>query len=250
MQNIALLSGLAGALISGALAYAVRLLLDRRTQRLNECAIAYVHLVRVSEFIAVEVVFCSIVPKLVPTAVLAKLSSADGAFKPSHKIAVLIAQELEKITPEQKASKREFSGVPRYVRQLLESGKAIQLSVDQLAKLPRETVYAYHKFQQAHSHLLQVGDIFAGFLENDERAGVSPDGIFQMWVTLKNFSVAARSVHLALLRHGAASKAEAHVLLNTQIADLRARLASAFSNQAKIRAALSSTEASSNGVMA
>lgn len=53
-QTLALVSGLIGALLSGAFGFGVRYLLDERNRRVAEERAAYVRLVQVSDLVAIE----------------------------------------------------------------------------------------------------------------------------------------------------------------------------------------------------
>lgn len=104
MQTVALISGLIGALISAGLSYWIRATLDRRNQKESEARLAYVYFVRISEQVAIELVVSSFIKIMAGERARESLASRDGTFEPSHKLSVLLAEEIQKLTPREAKS--------------------------------------------------------------------------------------------------------------------------------------------------
>ena len=68
----------AGAIIAASLAFYVRAKLDAHALRTAELRIAYVHYVRFSQFLAVEVAIKGLAKSLAPAAIMEKLGKSDA----------------------------------------------------------------------------------------------------------------------------------------------------------------------------
>lgn len=243
MQTAVVISGLVGALLSGVLGFAVRLYLDKRAQLDAERRIAYVYLVRVSEFVAAEVVVRSAVKVFVPASSLGELGSLDGAFEPSHKVSALIAEALTKLPADEVATNPNYRVIPRLASVMLEAAAESRLSLEQLAKLPKDAVFACHQFQNYHRHVCQVVSMWAGFFERDERYWITAEGIHDQWRALTRFADQARAVRNALIRYGAATPAQATALLSSQVNEIHRTVVSKFEDKPKVLAAEQAAEA-------
>src|SRR5450759_5116222 len=100
MQNVALFSGLIGALISSGLSYFIRATLDRHNLKEAELRITYVHFVKISQIVAIDAVAKIFLNAYATEELKAAIKSKDGLFEPSHAISVIIAQQIQKQTPE------------------------------------------------------------------------------------------------------------------------------------------------------
>jgi hypothetical protein len=240
MQLTNLISGLIGALLTAALSGLIRLWLDARAQDLAERRLAYVYLTRVVEVLAAAEVIRKIIPLFVPENVKNEWESNNKDFKPSHKICTQISLKL---IGAQKAKLNDTSDlrvIPRWVKALMESSKDIKLTPEQLSRLPRDVTYASNQFQKAYLNYIQVVELWAAFVENDECYWVTPEGIHDQWVCLVNFVQYSRKLSNALIKAGAASLREASELQDNLMSDLLAKILSKWSDKQQLAAALAS----------
>ncbi len=226
MEYVAIISGLIGALLSAGLSFWVRLILYRKSQRDAECKIAYIHLVRVSELVAAEVVIRNTIKIFVPNEVLKELISSDGAFGPSHKISVFLAEALNRWSPEEIQNDPSLRAIPRLFSTMLESAKQSRLSPEQLSKFPRDTVLAWHRLQNYNQQLSQCLELWSAYFESNVRFWVTPEGIHDQWRTLERFASVAKELSIALVRHGAATLEQAAKLLTAQVNEMHQSLVS------------------------
>ena len=192
MQNVALISGLIGALISAGLSYWIRSYLDRRNLEDAERKLAYVYFVRISDLIAIEIVITSFIKNLVGDRAQETLASKDGSFEPSHKLCVLLANEIKKLTKEKIKETPGLSIVPIFLETQLEAMSESKLSAEQLSKLPKETVLNYSLFLNYLSHLRGVVVLWIAFFENQQMSWVTPEAIHDQWLAVQRLFDQAR----------------------------------------------------------
>lgn len=242
MQNIALLSGLIGALISAGLSYWIRAKLDRRNLRDAEVRLAYVYFVKISEFVAIEVVVSSLINSVIKVCgserVQEELSSKDGSFEPSHKASALITHEIQKLTPEKIKETPSLSIIPVFLKSQLEAMSESKLSAEQLSKLPKETVLTYSLFLNYLSHLRGVILLWTIFFEQQNTSWVTPEAIHDQWLAVTRFFEYARKLRFALLSAGAASTSEASALLQNQVNTYNETILAKLKHQPKLQAAM------------
>jgi hypothetical protein len=243
MQSIALISGLIGALISAGLSYWIRASLDRRNLRDAEKRLAYVHFVRISELVAIDVVLRSFIKVYVTEDMVKELAAKDGTFEPSHKISVIIAKEIQKLTPEKLEEVPGLSMVPVFLKSQLEALSESKLSAEQLSKLPRETVLTYSLFLNYLSHLRGVVLLWTFFFEEKKATWATPESIHDQWLSVTKFFEQARILRSALLSTGAATPAEASALLQKQVSTYNESILAKFRHQPKLQAAISEANA-------
>jgi hypothetical protein len=249
MQNLALISGLIGALISAGLSYWVRATLDRRNIREAERKLAYVYFVRISEFVAAEIVVTSFIKNLVKVVgpqTQEFLRSKDGSFEQSHKLSVLFATEIKKLTPEKLKETPGLSIVPILLQSQLEAMSDSKLSAEQLSKLPKESVLSYSLFLNYLSHLRGVLLLWIAFFEQQQTSWVTPEAIHDQWLAVARLFEHARKLRSALLDAGAASPSEATELLQRQVRTYNENLLAKFQHQPKLQAAIVEAETSAD----
>ena len=238
MQSLALISGLIGALISAGLSYWIRATLDRRNLKDAETRLAYVYFVRISELVALEVVVTSFVKIFAGEHAREVLGSKDGSFEPSHKLSVLLAQEIQKLTPEKINETPGISMVPVFLKSQLEAMGESKLSAEQLSKLPRESVLTYSLFLNYLSHLRSVVLLWMVFFEEQQASWITPESIHDQWLAVTRFFEHARKLRSAFLLAGAATNSEATALLQKQISTYNENLLAKFQHQPKLQAAI------------
>jgi hypothetical protein len=238
MRDIALISGLIGALITAGLSYWIRATLDRKNLKESEARLAYVHFVRVSGLVAIELVASSFLKIYAGERIQKELGSKDGAFEPSHKLSVIFAQEIKKLTPETFRSMPGLSIVPAFLKFQLEAITESQLSAEQLAKLPKEIVFSYSLFLTYLSHLRGVVLIWIDFFETQQTSALTPENIHDQWVAVTRFFSQARKLRSELLLAGAATQSESSDLLRKQVSAYNEQIVEKFQHQPKLQAAM------------
>jgi hypothetical protein len=237
-----IISALLGALLSAALSFAVRLVLDRRAQRDTERRLAYVYLVRVSELVAVDIVVRSVLKLYVSTDAQKSLTSTDGSYEPSHKICVMLADMLSKQTPEVLGKSPSTAALPHYLKSMLEVTAESRLPPDQLAKLPKEAVFACHQFQNHHRFVGTVVEMWIAFFEDGDSSWVNAEGIHDQWRAIARFTEQAHKVRTALVRYGAATPDQATKLLSAQVSEIHESVVAKFVDKPKLLAAVAAAQ--------
>lgn len=232
MTTIVLIAALVGALFSAMLSFVVRRVLDARAQRESERKLAYVVLVRISGLLAIE--------QVIRDSYLSVMSSAADLASPkydaSHRLSAIVAFLLSRNAGELTKDPK-YAGIPRMVRRMLEDAKESRLSPEQLSKLPRTTIYAFHRYQNEHSNMCQVAGMWSDYFENGERSWVTPEGLHDQWRSVACFLVEAAQLRNALVNFGAATNSEAEALIRDQRGKLQAALSLNFTDKQKLEAA-------------
>lgn len=221
MQILALLSGLIGALISAGLSYWIRDKLDRRNLRDAEVRLAYVYFVRISELMAYEVVCREFISKLSKTKDFeffnALLSTELSLFEPSHLASVIVAKNLQELTPEKIKDTPPLSNIPIILKIQLESIHESKLSAEQLSKLPKDTILAYSLFLNFLSPLQAITALWTSIFEEQNASWVTAEEIHRQWRAIVVLFEHAHNLHASLISAGVASASEASALLQKQI---------------------------------
>jgi len=238
MQIVALFSGLIGALISSGLSYFIRANLDRRNLKEAESRITYVHFVKISEIVAIDAVIKIFVKAYATEDLKAAMKDKDGLFEPSHAICVVLAQQIQKQTPENIKATPGISFVTVYLKSLLESISESKLSTEQLSKLPRETVLNYSSFLSYLSHLQGIILLWSNFIEEPNTEWVTAEAIHDQWLSITKFFEHARILHSSLQRAGSITNNEANVLIRKQSNIMTERYFSKLKHKPKLDAAL------------
>lgn len=241
MQNIALISGLIGALISAGLSYWIRTVLDQRNLKDAERRLAYVHFVGVSDLVAIDIVLNSVIKVFAPAEMLKEFAAKDGTFVVSHTVSAILAKEIQKLTPEKLEAVPGLTMVPLSLKVLMDAMNESKLSAEQLSKLPREIVLTYSLFLRDLSHLRGVVLLWSVFFEEKNASWVTADSIHEQWLSVTRFFEHARILRSALLLAGAATSAEASALIQKQVSTYNERIFAKLQNQPKLQAAIAET---------
>ena len=221
MQNLAIISGLIGALISAGLSYWIRAKLDRRNLRDAEVRLAYVYFVRISELMAFEVVCREFISKLSKTKEFeffnALLSTELSVFETSHLASVIVAKALHELTPEKIKGTPTLSAIPIILKIQLESIRESKLSAEQLSKLPKDTILAYSLFLNFLSPLQAITALWISSFEEQNVSWVTAEKIHEQWRAIVVLFEHAHILHATLISAGIASASEASALLQKQI---------------------------------
>jgi hypothetical protein len=179
----------------------------------------------------------------VPKEAFDEFDTATGAFDPSHKLAAMIADALQKFPREQVQSNSGFKAIPRLPTLLLEDVKASSVGPEQLSKLPKAAVYEAERFQTFRGHATQILMMWSAFIDTDDRSWITPEGVHDHWTTLVRFIEAARALRIALVRFGAATPSEATHLLSKQTDAMSTIVQARMTNKTKLAAAAAELEA-------
>lgn len=237
MQTLALISGLVGALASGGLAFAVRLFLDRKSQRDSERRLAYVYLVSVTEYVAIEIAVVQFVKAYVSADAIAKLESTDGAYELPHAISAFLSEAILKhdaLDPKRMATVRQFG---KYVEAINEAAKESRLTPEQLSKLPRSLVVASAEYQAHHMSLALLFELWVDLISSEDRTWVTPSWFQDQWRSLVRFASAARRLRSELIVYGAATKEEGHQMLVRRALAMLEIFSTQMSDKAKLEVA-------------
>lgn len=246
MEPIALVSGLIGALLSAGFSYWIRAYLDKRNLQNLERATAYVHLVQVSQLVAMKTVITLYVKTLIGEKGMESLVSKDGLYQPIHKASAAFAQTIKDSEPKKWKEKAGFSVIPVFLKAQLESISASQLTTDQLAKLPRDAVLTHSQFLTTLSHLRGIVLLYISLTEDVDPPLITAENILDQWLTMNRFFEQAEKLRLALIKSRAATISEATILLKTQISIYAEQLHLKLKDKPQLDAALAEA---GNGVV-
>lgn len=233
-----LLSGLIGALLSAALGFGIRWYLDRRNLQLAEQRVAYVCLVSVSTVVAADALARSYLKVIVGDRAKETFADPDGVFEPSHAISALLHRELQKLTLERLNEISGASMIPRFLNGLIESAKESKLSAEQLSKLPKQSVLVYTQYITYLLHVQQCLELWATLFETGDAKWPTAQFVHDNWLTVDRFCKQATLLRVALVEHGACTKAEAAALLRQQIKQLSETVLANWEHKPKVEAAV------------
>jgi len=230
---------LIGALIAAGLNYYVRLRVARHTQMESERRLAFVHLVKVSEFVALDVFIKSYLDAIEKAfaEAFSKLRSSTGTYQLAHRLSAEFAKAIKDI-PEDKVSElKQFSYVASMLEEFSESFRDFKIAPDQLARLPKDAVVAYSQFA-THASSVRLGvRIWVDFFRDGSRSLLTAEVIHGQWLALELFFESAKQLRAALVAFGKIDREEASALLQRQLDNIRRNVRLSTEHQQKAKAA-------------
>lgn len=216
MQLSNLLAGLIGALISAGLSLIVRWFMDHRAQLQAERRIGYVHVVAVSEVLAMERLLRTYLDALGITEKFGKLGDSGGKFEASHRASVLIADAIKNAPPDTLRFPDGQAVDPRQLKRMLEALQQSKLGTDVLSRFPRGTIQLALRLQSCEEQVSAGLGLWLATINDDDRTWVSPKAIYEQWTAIGRLVDTARALRLAMIEAGVLDAAEAAALLKSQ----------------------------------
>lgn len=225
-------SGLLGASISAYFSYRIRLSLDEKAKRDAEQKLAYVYIVKLSLFLAINTWLTSYLKNLTD-----QLDDPipEGEFELGHAISVLFEDALANSETD---GAGKFKAIEQLIDQFVENLTKTYMSNEQQAKLPKEAIIFYQRYEQQLKQVVGTIQMLKIYLSNSEMkkeltANAINDGI----ETVKSFFDAAGLLRAAMVEYGNISKAEAISILEQQYNFFSSRISQRFDQGEKIERA-------------
>jgi hypothetical protein len=250
LNNHTIISGLIGALLSGALGFWIRWFLDRRSLLTAERRLAYVHLVSVTAVVAADALARTYLKLLVGDKASEKFSDPAGAFEPSHAVSALIHQELVKLTPSRIGEIGGTSLLPHFLKGLVETARESQLGAEQLSRLPKDAVLVYSQYGSTLSSVRGCLELWAKLFETGDTQWLTVQFVHDNWLAVDRFCKQAKLLRQTLVAQGACTKEEAQTLMKQQIKLLTDTVFANWTHKPKLEAAVQSLQQSTLGAKA
>ena len=238
MQTIALVSGLIGALVSGALSFGIRMYLDKRAEKEAARKLGYVYMLRVSEFVALEIVVRAYAKAYVSEDLLKTVKPPNSTFDTAHAICAFLAEGLVKRPTADSKTNAQFRKAERLLESMLDGAKETRLSAEQLSKLHRETILASQQFQSQHQQMCLMLQTWSDLISSTDRSWADAAWFHNQWRAAVTFTNSARVLRLALSQYGASTEQEAASVLMRQVRELHDGIAKYISDKPHLDAAL------------
>lgn len=231
---VALLSGTVGAGITAYLNYKIHLKLMEKDKQDREEKAAYVHLVQINDYVALELLLDTLMKGLEPVINNPKDPAIpEGAnFEMSHGIAVIIEEMLNSMEQEKLS---EFREVAKYVDIFTEGFKKFDLSYDELVSLPKVNINHYHQFRIYANHIKQTLQVVKIAIEGENIKTINAEVIHGLWLSTKSFFEAAKQLRYALIYSSKISQDHAHKMLTEQYEVLQSQVRNKFINDSKLK---------------
>jgi hypothetical protein len=219
---ITLLVAFFGALIAAGLSYIVRRILDDKALRRAEKRLAYVHFVHLSDMVALQIGLKSIVQASLPSNISYGFPQGEH-FTLSHILFNKAAAELKKINLGEKFRELPISTLLSLViDQQIEKLSHSQLSLEQLSKLPEQSVKEYLQFSKSLGEMTSLLTYIKAIFEDDSKLQrdlnwLTPEALSGFWKLLERFTTRTQKARNILGLLAAVSPTASSALLKEQL---------------------------------
>jgi len=233
---IALLSGTIGAAFTAFLNYKIRIKILEREKLEKETKVAYVHLVQITDYVALQLLLKSSMKAFEPILNDPKDPAipVNANFEISHGFAVVVADTLKEIEQEKL---EEFSSLAKLLDPFIDSFDKLDLGIDDLANLPKLNVRHYHQFKSYAGQIQASLKIMKVAIESKNVKIIDAESIYGLWLSAKSLFEAANKLRAALIYSSRIAPSYAHEMLTEQYSELRANMQRSFINNPKLKQA-------------
>lgn len=233
---IALLSGTVGAGVTAYLNYRIRTKILKIEKTEAEAKFAYVHLVRITYYVALEVLLNTVIKALLPIIQESEdtLIPEDGDFEMSHGLAVVLSNMFSSIEEDKLDSAAEIA---RLIDPFVDSFDKLDISTEELAKLPKVSIRYYHRFKIYACHIQTSLKMIKVALENRNMKIITAEFVFGVWTSVNSLFGAATKLRSALVYSAKIDSSYAHEMLTDQYNELREAMNRSFINNPKLEEA-------------
>lgn len=219
---ITLLTAFVGALIAAGLSYLVRKTLDEKALVRTEKRLAYVQFVHLSDMIALQIAIKSYFQITVPASMISALPRGDD-FNLSHVLFKMATNYIQKIDVKEKLKDLPVGGAfSLVVEQQIESLQQLQLSPEQLSKLPERAVKEYQQFSKSLSEIKTFLTFVTRVFENDSKflnnlEWFTAEFLSNQWQVIERFIDRSRKARSILGALAGVSQEASAALLKEQL---------------------------------
>lgn len=237
MRTETLVAGLIGAITSSALGFFARWYLDHRAKQQAEQQAAYVHLVAITEVVALDCVLRALLSTHFYPARVEALKTNGENFEASHAASVLIHEALSKLSPDQIAKRDDVRFFARILRRIIEDWKSRVIESSELVSLPREVVATYRIFSIADRNLRQCAEFWLDLAEHGQGTWFAAETIHQHWLLLRSYMKTANKLRVGLRQASAISHYQMDALFWSMADRMLDDLMFAYVDRPKLEAA-------------
>jgi len=212
----ALMAGLFGALLSAAFSFWIRKFLDSRALAQAEKRLAYVHFVKFSEILAIEVCLKNFVKTFIPEDAR-KIFGKAGFYNAAHEICAKIAFDVSKNGAKAISENQGANALTILIDSQISSIKSTKLSDEQLSKLPKQMIDEYVIFQGLMSYVENVLQMWKDAASGGSLGWVNTEAIHDQWLLVLRISRSVQAIRASMLGEGVVTPEEARNLLKKQV---------------------------------
>lgn len=227
---------LIAALLSGALAFLIRLGLDHWNVKRAEKKLAYTHLVRITNLVALRSISSTIIEGMVGAQLRSLQAPPGEAYDSLHIICALVARTLSHPESLLISDASGFTTLIRALSSLKESLADSKLTTEEVSKLPKEVMICYFDFIEQANQVNGICTLWLHGFENKDMAWAKGEILYSHWAAVKRYFEVAETLRTALLDAGATNAAHANTLLTQRESTLRKQVIEMMAANVKIQA--------------
>jgi len=234
---IALLSGLIGAGATAYLNYKIRLAILEKQKLEKDTKVAYVHLVQITDYVAIELLAKHYGQKIEAAIKESdELKIPDGvSFTMSHGIAAGISDMLGEVEDEKLDKMAALSNI---LDPFIDGFDKLDLSIDELTNMPKLNVEYYHQFNTHANHIRSTLKVLKVAVESKNMAMISPETVHGLWLSGTRFFDAASKLRTALIYSSKLRPEVAHKMLTERYTEMWENVQAGFNHDAALKEAL------------
>lgn len=226
---ISILSGLVGASIAAYFNYRIRLSLTEKDKKDQEQKLAYVYVVQLSQYPAIQIWIRRFLEKA--------LENLDeplpkGEFEIGHAASIYIEDALSNIDDE---FFEHVESIEKLIDQMMDGFSNTYLSNEEQAKLPKYTVMHYQRYEHYLKTTAASFKLFKVALSNKELFKlIDAKQINSLIENVKALFDSASLLRAAMVEYGGVSSHESQYLLEKQYEFFRVSIAECFEHEQKL----------------
>lgn len=226
---VSILSGLFGATIAAYFNYRIRVSLLEKDRSDKEKKLAYVYVVQLSQYTALQVLLKSFLEKA-----MAQIDQPipNGEFELSHAAAVYIENALSKVDDE---FFEKVDSIEKLIDQAMDGFKNIYLSNEEQAALPKQTIIFYQRYEYYLKSTAAYFKLFKCSLSNKELLDIVDAKQISSFIdTVKSLFDSAGLLKAAMAQYGGIGSNESQYILEQQYEFYRNSIAKGFESNSKV----------------
>lgn len=226
---VSVLSGLVGASFAAYFNYRIRLSLSEKERIEKEQKLAYVYVVQLSQYAAIQVLLENFLQKAMESL---EDPIPKGEFEFKHAAAVYIENALSKVDDD---FFEKVDSIEKLIDQAMDGFKNTYLSNQDQAALPKQTIMFYQRYEYYLKSTAAYFKLFKHALSHKELLSIVDAKQISSFIdTVKSLFDSAGLLKAAMAQFGDIGPNTSQYIVEQQYEFYRKSVASGFENDAKI----------------